>query len=145
MLSKLPIYLSFRLTQPQFKELIAYSRFPDYLNTWFEQTSQLGKVRLLYTPANETMREYRSNLMILDSQFFTEYPTSLPKPKGPKQESDPIGDAVKEEGAQPEAQVEVANPEAQVAQPDALEDGRVLRPVSITVMRTKWLLEPVGM
>lgn len=76
MLSKLPISLSFKLTQPQFSELLGYSRFPDYLNTWFEQTTQLEKVRLLLTPPDETMKEFRSNMRVLNANFFQEYPTS---------------------------------------------------------------------
>lgn len=117
MLSKLPIYLSFKLTQPQYKELQAYARFPDYLNTWFAQTPQLEQVRVLYTSIDEDFQEHRSNLCILDETFFGQYPTSIPS----------LQEASAEEKEQQQE-----------------ENDKVLRPVSLTVLPTDWLFEEIG-
>ena len=38
MLSQLPLQSSFKLLQKKFAELSEYSRFPDHLNKWFDQT-----------------------------------------------------------------------------------------------------------
>ena len=38
MLSQLPLQYSFKLLQENFGDLSEYSRFPDHLNKWFDQT-----------------------------------------------------------------------------------------------------------
>jgi len=41
MLSKLPINLTFKLTQPLFANLQKYASFTDYLDVWFFASEQL--------------------------------------------------------------------------------------------------------
>ena len=40
-MSKLPIQESFFLLMPNFKDLVDYKRFEDYLDQWFKQTQQM--------------------------------------------------------------------------------------------------------
>ena len=70
-LSELPIAESFFCLMPNFKELVAYSRFEDYLNKWFAQTQQMKETVILYTAhkSGEVHHDF-SDLSYLDKEWF---------------------------------------------------------------------------
>ena len=48
-LSKVPVQKSFYSLTPRFRELVEYTRFADYMDTFFQMTKQMQETTVLYT------------------------------------------------------------------------------------------------
>ena len=65
---------------PNFKLLVDYKRFEDYMNKWFSQTQQMKETVVLYTDKERgKIHHLFTDLSYLDKEWFEENPAKPPE------------------------------------------------------------------
>ena len=71
----------------KYKDLVGYSRFEGYLNTWFDQTAQMKNIIVLNSTLPEGTYHIEANKSYLDKEFFKSF-KALGDQEGEQDETD---------------------------------------------------------
>ena len=88
MLANIPMHYSFYRMTDYAHKLVTFARFRDYLDNWFEQTSQMKSLDVMETDFDIGRYQVFSQVSYLTKEFFDEFKNQKSEKESDEEEGD---------------------------------------------------------